>query len=107
MGWIMAIFDLPVGTKRERSLATKFRKNLLDDGYVMLQFSVYIRPCVSFDHMEKHKSRLLSMTPDSGFVKILFFTDKQWALSINIIGNENYLDSREASLPMPEQILFW
>lgn len=107
MGWIMTIFDLPVGSKEERSKATKFRKWLLDDGYIMLQFSVYVRPCVSYEHLEKHKNRILVHTPDSGFVKILFFTDKQWGMSINIIGKEEYLENREAEPEMPDQILFW
>jgi CRISPR-associated protein Cas2 len=85
MGWIFTIFDLPVGTKEERQAATKFRNWLLDDGYMMIQYSVYARPCVSYEHMEKHTQRILAATPDSGFVKIMFFTDKQWELSINII----------------------
>ena len=107
MGWIMTIFDLPVGTKEDRSKATKFRNWLLDDGYIMIQFSVYARPCISYEHMEKHKLRLQSSTPDSGFVKILFFTDKQWQLSINVIGKDDYLENREAEPEMPDQILFW
>ena len=41
MGWLIVIFDLPVTTKKERRLATKFRNDLLDEGYLMLQYSVY------------------------------------------------------------------
>ena len=43
--WVFVFFDLPVGTKTERRLATRFRKFLKDDGYMMLQFSVYARVC--------------------------------------------------------------
>lgn len=42
--WIMALFDLPVGTKPERTRATKFREFLLDEGFTMMQFSCYIVP---------------------------------------------------------------
>ena len=42
---VMVIFDLPVVTKMERKLATSFRKFLLDDGFEMLQYSVYTRLC--------------------------------------------------------------
>ena len=47
MGWLMVAFDLPVTTKAGRKSATNFRKFLLDDGYQMMQFSVYVRPCVT------------------------------------------------------------
>ena len=46
MGWLMVAFDLPVKTKEERKRATDFRNFLLDDGFQMIQFSVYARPCV-------------------------------------------------------------
>lgn len=41
--WVMVIFDLPVGTKTERRAATRFRHFLLDQGFMMSQFSVYMR----------------------------------------------------------------
>ena len=43
--WLMVIFDLPVGTKKQRHAATKFRNFLLDQGFSMSQFSVYLRFC--------------------------------------------------------------
>ena len=78
MGWILVTFDLPVGSDLERRDATRFRKFLLDDGYLMLQFSVYARPCVSLEHIDKHRDRVRKIAPESGFVRIMFFTDKQW-----------------------------
>lgn len=41
--WCVVMFDLPVGTKDERRRATKFRNNLLDLGFQMAQFSVYVQ----------------------------------------------------------------
>jgi CRISPR-associated protein Cas2 len=43
--WLFVFFDLPVGTKTERRVATRFRNFLKDDGYMMLQLSVYARVC--------------------------------------------------------------
>ena len=40
--WLYVMFDLPVETKRQRKNAADFRKNLLKDGFIMHQFSVYI-----------------------------------------------------------------
>lgn len=107
MGWILVMFDLPVGTDVQRRDATKFRNFLLDDGYVMSQYSVYLRPCVSYEHIEKHTERVRAATPHDGFVKIMFFTDKQFELSINIIGESTSTGNRETSPEMPPQIIFW
>ena len=41
--WIFVFFDLPVTTKTERRKATRFRKDLLQDGFSMMQYSVYTR----------------------------------------------------------------
>ncbi len=37
--WVFVLFDLPVGTKKERKAATKFRHSLLDLGFEMSQYS--------------------------------------------------------------------
>ena len=43
--WVVVYFDLPVTTKVERRRATGFRNMLLDEGFLMKQYSVYIRHC--------------------------------------------------------------
>ena len=50
--WMMVLFDLPVLTKKERKAATKFRKFLLDQGFEMSQFSVYMRFCAGKEQAE-------------------------------------------------------
>ena len=55
---MIVFFDLPVKTKNERREATRFRNFLMNDGYHMLQFSVYARVCNGLDAVEKHRVRL-------------------------------------------------
>jgi hypothetical protein len=43
MAWVIVFFDLPVDTPEARKTAADFRKNLIRDGYFMVQFSVYAR----------------------------------------------------------------
>ena len=43
--WLVVLFDLPVGTKKERKAANRFREKLRDLGFEMSQFSVYLRFC--------------------------------------------------------------
>ena len=45
--WLLAMFDLPTKTRRSRQRYAKFRKNLLDEGFHMMQYSVYSRYCDS------------------------------------------------------------
>lgn len=76
--WLFVFFDLPVTTKREQKAASDFRKNLLKDGFVMMQFSVYVRHCASYESLMVHKKRIKSIMPVSGKVSILAVTDKQY-----------------------------
>lgn len=83
---LLVFFDLPVKTKAERRRATRFRKDLLDDGYIMLQLSVYSRICKGEDTAEKHKKRLKSLVPEEGSVRVLTVTEKQYASMDILIG---------------------
>lgn len=76
--WLLCMFDLPVRTKKQRKTAGKFRKLLIEDGYWMLQFSVYGRPCASDDHAAVHLGRLQLSIPKEGQVRVLKITDKQY-----------------------------
>ncbi|HFD16188.1 MAG TPA: CRISPR-associated endonuclease Cas2 [Rhodospirillales bacterium] len=76
--WLLVMFDLPVGTKKERKAATDFRKFLLDQGFEMAQFSVYLRFCGSKEQAETYVRRIRKAVPARGQVSVLRFTDKQY-----------------------------
>ncbi len=92
--WLFVFFDLPVQTKKERRAATRFRKDLLKDGFSMMQFSVYNRHCASRESAEVHIKRVKSFVPVKGQVSILAVTDKQYGDIINYWGR--------SSKPLPE-----
>ncbi len=81
---LLVFFDLPVKTKKERHIATKFRNFLLKDGYHMIQYSIYARVCNGTDAVDKHKQRLYGCLPDNGSVRLLIITEKQYS-SIEIL----------------------
>lgn len=87
--WLFVFFDLPVVTKKERRMAAGFRKNLLKNGYSMLQFSVYNRHCASKESVNVHVKRVKSFVPEKGHVSILSITDKQYGNIINIWGSKS------------------
>ncbi|GIV55299.1 MAG: CRISPR-associated protein Cas2 [Chlorobi bacterium NICIL-2] len=76
--WLFVMFDLPTGTKKERDAATRFRKDLMRDGFTRMQYSVYIRHCPSGESAETFIRRIESYLPDYGQVTILRVTDKQF-----------------------------
>ena len=92
---IMVFFDLPVKTKTERSIATKFRTFLLKDGYHMVQYSLYARVCNGMDSVEKHIKRLRANLPPNGSVRVLTITEKQYE-SIKILVGELSLEEKSA-----------
>lgn len=77
--WVMVLFDLPTDTKKERRIAAKFRKTLIDDGFVMFQFSIYMRFCQSVENSEVHTKRVKNILPEKGKVGIFAITDKQFS----------------------------
>ena len=77
--WLFVMFDLPVGTKKERKQATGFRNYLLDLGFEMSQFSIYVKYCASGEKAESVGKQIQPKLPFGGKVDILTITDKQFA----------------------------
>lgn len=76
--WLLVMFDLPVGTKAERRAATKFREWLLEQGYEMSQFSVYMRFCAGKEQADRRVRDIARSRPSKGRVHILAVTDRQF-----------------------------
>ena len=82
------MFDLPVVKEKDRKIANKFRNFLLDDGYIMMQFSVYSRICKNNDDLPKHVNRLRINTPKNGNVRLIQVTEKQYDNMIMFAGSK-------------------
>lgn len=76
--WVVAMFDLPVDTKEGRRQYAHFRKSLITDGFVRLQFSVYVRHTASRENAEVHIKRVEAALPPEGEVRVITVTDKQF-----------------------------
>jgi len=86
--WIFVLYDLPTGTKKERRIAAKFRKQIMQNGFNMFQFSAYIRHCASRENAQVHVKRVKSLLPAKGVIGIFSLTDKQFADIEIFIGSE-------------------
>ena len=97
---LLVFFDLPVKRKNERKDAARFRKFLIDDGYTMLQFSVYMRICRGQDMVDAHMRRLEGHLPEKGSVRALQVTEQQYARMKFLVGKETPHDK-----PMEQGLL--
>ena len=104
MGWLVVCFDLPVMTDVERKRATGFRNFLLKDGFLMMQYSVYVRSCVTFARQQTHIRRVEDHAPPDGSIRAFFITRAQWAKAYCIQGHPAKEHSPEG---FPEQLLLW
>lgn len=82
------MFDLPVVTEKERKIANKFRNFLLDDGYIMMQFSVYSRICKNNDDLNKHINKLKINAPKNGNIRLIQITENQYNNMIMFCGEK-------------------
>ena len=98
----MVFFDLPVGTPEERRDASNFRRDLMKDGYMMVQSSVYARPCGSADRVDTQVRRLRGKIPAQGEVRGLLITVVQWGRMIVVRSAK-----KENPEDMPEQMMFF
>jgi len=100
--WLVAMFDLPVDTKDARREYTRFRKTLLREGFLMLQYSIYARYFESQENSDAHRERVRAALPPDGQVRVLAITDHQF-------GNMDVFHGKmrqEAEEPPAQLLLF-
>ncbi len=97
--WVIAMFDLPTDTPKARRAYTRFRKTLLEDGFTMMQYSVYSRHCASIENAEVHMKRMGSHVPAAGEVRFMAITDRQFGRIRVYVGKK-----RQPTPPSPSQL---
>lgn len=84
---VLCMFDLPVETDVERRAYRTFRKNLIKEGFIMIQYSVYVRVCPNRDYARRLESRIQKFTPLEGNVRLLCVTEKQYTDMKLLVGS--------------------
>lgn len=100
--WILVFFDLPTETRKERKIYADFRKKLIQDGFTMFQFSIYLRHCASRENAEVHIKRVKNFLPPAGQIGILCITDKQFGSMELFVGKKE----KEVHTPYQQLELF-
>ncbi len=94
------MFDLPVMTKPQRKAATGFRQWLLDEGWEMSQFSVYLRWSAGKEQADTRLRAVSRKVPAEGRVHVLTVTDRQFETMAVFRGGERKRGGRRA----PDQL---
>lgn len=97
--WVLVLFDLPTDTKKDIKNYNIFRTKLIQDGFTMFQFSIYLRHCASKENAEVHIKRVKNFLPPKGQVGILSITDKQFGKM------ELFIGKKETDVQTPYQQL--
>lgn len=98
--WLFVMFDLDFGDKFKVKEYTKFRKFVLGEGFVMMQYSIYIKCFPSQAELALYKNRIKKRIPCSGQVRFLGVTGRQFA-------NMEILTHKKQQIPEEPQKQLW
>ncbi len=82
----IVFFDLPNIYARDKKNYLKFRKYLVNEGFVMMQESVYSKLILNTQQSELLVERIRKQAPKKGLIQVLTITEKQYSQIEYIIG---------------------
>lgn len=90
-------FDLPNVYTNDKRNYTKFRRFLINEGFIMMQESVYSKLMMNSQQIQLLIQRIKRNAPKKGIIQVLNVTENQYAQIEYIIGSNNtkILDDEE------------
>lgn len=89
---MLCMFDLPVETEEERRAYRIFRKNLMQEGFVMMQYSVYVSVSKQ-EYANRLENRIKKFIPREGNVRLLCVTEKQYSDMKLLVGSPSIAET--------------
>lgn len=83
---VIVMFDLPTETSMDRRHYRWFRKYLIDEGFVMIQESIYTKICLNMHAVSKVELNIQKNRPPKGIVQVMNITEKQFASMKLVVG---------------------
>lgn len=94
---VILFFDLPMLSDAEIRRYTRFRKYLINNGYIMMQYSIYSKILLNRDVVKWHMNDLEKNLPPDGSVMTMTVTEKQYQSIKNLVGSKKALDRKITS----------
>lgn len=85
----IVFFDLPNIYYKDKKNYQLFHKFLINEGFIMLQESVYSKLALNLQQAEFNVNRIKKNAPSKGIIQVLNVTEKQYASIEYIIGKPN------------------
>lgn len=95
--WLMVMFDMPTETKKDKKKYRWFRGRLIKEGYIMMQYSIYIKSYHSSEAAMYGRKKLkdfIKVNLLNGSIRVMLFTDKQFSNMDIIVGNKKKSERR-------------
>lgn len=83
---LLVFFDLPTETTEDKRNYRRFRKMLIQNGFIMLQESVYCRMFITPSSENTAMDIIRKNKPPAGTVQMLSVTEKQFSKSEYLVG---------------------
>ena len=85
----IVFFDLPTVNVKDKRNYTQFRRFLINEGFLMMQESVYSKLTLNSEQKNLLLKRIKKNVPKKGLIQVLTVTEKQYAQIECVIGNSN------------------
>lgn len=94
---VIVFFDLPTATSAERRAYAQFRKKLVQNGFFMMQESVYCKLALNATSASSIMDTVRAAKPGKGLIQMLTVTEKQYAKMELVLGDfqTQIIDSEE------------
>lgn len=86
---LLIMFDLPMDTNKEKKEYRDFRKYLIENGFLMLQYSIYVRICTNQSMADNYMAKINRYLPSDGAVRGLIITEKQYEKMKIFLGDKS------------------
>ncbi len=85
----IVFFDLPNVYSKDKRNYLLFRRFLLQEGFIMLQESVYSKIILNSQQAKLLQQRVRKAAPKKGLIQLLIITERQYASIEYIVGESN------------------
>ena len=94
---MIIFFDLPSTTYQDGVEYRKFRKFLINNGFIMMQESIYTKLVINNNSTKVMKTLINKNLPHNGLVQLLEVTERQFASIEYLVGksSSNIIDTTE------------
>lgn len=84
---VIVFFDLPTTTSAERKEYARFRKDLVRNGFLMMQESVYCKLALNATAANSIMESVRTVKPSKGLIQMLTITERQYEKMEYVLGD--------------------